>query len=258
MIGLLLAMYPAPWRRRYGEEFRAVLESRPLGPFDVADVLLGAVDARARVLRIAGLPDKSGGHHTMLRIGGLGAVAGGAMWVVGFIVSAQNSGGDASGWLALMAAGAIALLLAVVGLSAFQAHRNPRLAWAAFLIPAAGLLVTIAGLVGSFLAPSDVPVIAGWSWWGIWVLGLFGTVIGSILFAIATVEAGVLSRRAAMSLAISAVFFLFLAMLGWGNTGLEPLGQIVLATTVTAFGGSWAWLGASALRRGPIRSIAPA
>ncbi len=46
MIGLLLAFYPAQWRQRYGEEFRAVLESRPLGPFDFADVLIGALDAR--------------------------------------------------------------------------------------------------------------------------------------------------------------------------------------------------------------------
>ena len=53
MIGLLLAVYPASWRRRYGEEFRAVLESRPLGPFDVADVLLGALDAATPVRQVS-------------------------------------------------------------------------------------------------------------------------------------------------------------------------------------------------------------
>lgn len=258
MIGLLLAMYPAQWRRRYGEEFRAVLESRPLGPFDVADVLLGALDARSRVLRLAGMPENHGGHHTMLRIGGVGAIVGGAFWVVGFIVSSQNSEGDASGWLALMAAGTVALLLAVVGLSAFQAHRNPRLAWAAFLIPAAGLLITFAGLIGSFVGPSDSPIIAGWSWWSIWVVGLVGTVVGSVLFAVATVQAAVLSRRGGVALAASSVLFLLIAMLGWGAPTMEPLAQLLFGGSVVAFGGSWAWLGLSALRRGPIRAVAPA
>ena len=45
MIALVLRLYPARWRARYGDEFAAVLEERPLGPFDVADVLLGALDA---------------------------------------------------------------------------------------------------------------------------------------------------------------------------------------------------------------------
>ena len=41
---LLLRLYPS-WRARYGDEFAALLEERPLGPFDVADVVLGALDA---------------------------------------------------------------------------------------------------------------------------------------------------------------------------------------------------------------------
>jgi len=42
---LLVRLYPARWRARYGDEFELVLGDRPLGPFDVADVLLGALDA---------------------------------------------------------------------------------------------------------------------------------------------------------------------------------------------------------------------
>lgn len=41
----LLRCYPRRWRARYGEEFAALLEERSLGPFDVIDVLLGALDA---------------------------------------------------------------------------------------------------------------------------------------------------------------------------------------------------------------------
>lgn len=31
---ILLRLYPATWRARYEEEFLAVLEERPLSPFD--------------------------------------------------------------------------------------------------------------------------------------------------------------------------------------------------------------------------------
>ena len=258
MIGLLLVLYPAHWRRRYGEEFRAMLESRPLGPFDVADVLLGALDARFTRFRLLESSQPRGGQNVLLRIGGIGAIAGGAMWAIGFIVASQTSDGDESGWLVLMATGTVALLLAVVGLSAFQAHRNPRLAWAAFLIPAAGLLVTFVGLLGSFTGSSDGPVIADWTWWSIWVVGLLATVVGSILFGIATLQAAVLSRRAAFSLASSSFAFIFIALLGWGSSEIEPLAELIYGIAVVSFAGSWAWLGSSALRRGPIRAIAPA
>lgn len=45
---LLLALYPAWWRRQYGEEARAVLEEASLGPRGVLDILRGAVDAWLR------------------------------------------------------------------------------------------------------------------------------------------------------------------------------------------------------------------
>ena len=61
---LLIRCYPAAWRERYGDEFEAVLEERPLGPFDVADVLLGALDARLRMRnRRAGLDRTKGVQH---------------------------------------------------------------------------------------------------------------------------------------------------------------------------------------------------
>lgn len=45
---LLLRLYPAAWRARYEDEFLAVLEARPLSPFDAFDIGLGALDARLR------------------------------------------------------------------------------------------------------------------------------------------------------------------------------------------------------------------
>ena len=41
----LIALYPAAWRARYGDEFRALLASRPRSPREWVDIVLGAADA---------------------------------------------------------------------------------------------------------------------------------------------------------------------------------------------------------------------
>jgi hypothetical protein len=256
MIGLLLALYPAPWRRRYEEEFRAVLESRPIGPFDVADILLGALDARARAVRLVGAADPRGGRHTMLRIGGAGALSGGTLWVGGFL-GANLIRGDAFPWFVLIVVGTAGILLALVGLSAFQAHRSPVLAWAAFLIPGVGSTVSLIGLLGMLSMPdSDAPMIAGLSSWNVWALGSLATLVGCILFALATYQANVLSRAGARGLAISSAITLLLAM---GLAGpADGIGAVLLVGSLLVFAGSWLLLGVSALRRGPIRAITTA
>src|SRR5215211_6912174 len=119
MIATLIRLYPARWRARYGDEFSAVLEERPLGPFDVADVLLGALDA-----------------HLHLR--GLGAALLGAMLMT---------------------------LVALIGLSAFQARHHPLLTWAAFAIPALGAVMGLFGFAAVAITDSDSAVFAGLSPW---------------------------------------------------------------------------------------------
>lgn len=252
MIGLLLAVYPAGWRRRYGEEFRAVLESRPLGPFDVADVLLGAIDARLAPRRQTASGAIHGGPVVLLRIGGLGAVIGSALFFIGLFGASSGLVSDGTPWIALAALGTIGILAALVGLSAFQAYRDPKLAWAAFLIPAAGALVSVIGMAGMVLVgSSDNPFIGSMTPWTLWFFGFLTTVLGSILFGIATVRAGVLSRRAGQALAWSAVAVI---VIGFGGVGTDDgmVGATVVALAFGAFSLSWAMLGASALRRGPI------
>lgn len=258
MIGLLLAMYPARWRNRYGEEFRAVLESRPLGPFDFADVLIGALDARLTRSRFGAAAGIEGGHLVMLRIGGVGAIAGGILWFIGLAVSSWPGVGDGSAWFALVAVGTVGLLLALIGLSAFQAHRDPILAWAAFAIPGLGTIVSLMGATAMVLGGDEPLIFGSIDAWAVWALGLMGTVVGSIIFAIATIRAAVFSRRAAIGLAASAVIVLFVAS---GLSGIDqqtPVGQLLVAAAVGSFAASWVVLGIMALRRGPIRSIAPA
>ena len=258
MIGLLLALYPARWRTRYGEEFRAVLESRPLGPFDFADVLIGALDARLTRFRFAGAAGIDGGPLMMLRLGGFGAIAGGTFWFLGLAV-ASLPGGDDTAWLALVALGTVGLLLALIGLSAFQAHRDPMLAWAAFAIPGLGTLISVIGVTAMVLGPGDDPLVLGsYSAWSVWVLGLFGTLIGSIIFAVATIRAAVFSRRASIALAASSAIVL-ISMFGMMGTNAQGIVmQVLTAVVLGSFAASWIALGVMALRRGPIRTIAPA
>jgi hypothetical protein len=256
VIGLLLSLYPARWRRRYGEEFRAVLESRPLGPFDVADVLLGALDARLTPFRLPGT--NSGGHLVLLRIGGFGAVFGAAAWFIG-LAAASGIAFDEGGrlWVGVMVAGSLGLLVALIGLSAFQGHRQPRLAWVAFGIPAISTTASAVGAAGMLLLPEDGALFGTWSPWGIWMIGLLGTFVGSTLFAVATYRAAVLSRRAASALGgTSAVATFLMVFVALGPDASRA--WLVTATVVGAFAASWMWLGIGALRRGPIRAIEPA
>ncbi len=258
MIGLLLRLYPARWRRRYGDEFRAVLESRPLGPFDVADVLIGALDARLTRFRFAGAAGIQGGPLVMLRLGGIGALAGGALWFLG-LAAASAPGGKDDGWLALVALGTLGILFALIGLSAFQAHRDPILAWAAFAIPGVGTLVSLIGLAGMVLGPGVDPIPFGsFSAWSVWMVGMVATVIGSVIFAVATIRAAVFSRWAANARAVSSSITL---LVGFGVVGMDtqaPGAQVLQAAVGGAFAASWIALGIMALRRGPIRAIAPA
>jgi hypothetical protein len=258
MIGLLLAMYPARWRQRYGEEFRAVLESRPLGPFDFADVLIGALDARLTRFRFAGAAGIDGGPLMMLRLGGFGALFGGILWFLG-IAAASQPGGDDTAWLVLAALGTFGLLLAFIGLSAFQARRDPVLAWAAFAIPGLGSVASVVGLTVMAFGPGDDPLVLGsFSAWSVWILGLFGTLVGSIIFAVATIRAAVFSRRASIALAVSSAIVL-LTMLGMMGTNAQGIVmQLLTALVLGSFAASWIALGVMALRRGPIRAIAPA
>lgn len=255
MIGLLLSLYPARWRRRYGDEFRVVLESRPLGPFDVADVLLGALDARLTPFRLPGTA--TGGHLVLLRIGGFGAVFGGAAWFAGLAVASGLAAAEGGRpWLGVMAAGSIGLLVALVGLSAFQGHRRPVLAWVAFAVPAISTVASAVGATAMLVLPEDDSLF-GTSPWGIWMIGLVGLFVGSILFAVATYQADVLSRRAATALGAASAAAVLFALATSGGGAVEYT-WVPLFAIMAAFAGSWMWLGFSALRRGPIRAVSAA
>jgi hypothetical protein len=249
MIALLLRLYPARWRARYGDEFAAVLEERPLGPFDVADVLLGALDAHLHLRGLGAASQHAKGFAMSLRIGGYAAIAGGALWFLALAASAATQ--ELSGvWSVVLLAATGLLLVALVGLSAFQARSHPRLTWAAFAIPAVGAVVSLVGMAGMAIN-GDGRFIGGWSAWYVWAIGTVTLLVGSVLFALATWRAHALSRAAAGLLAVGSLVIFPLVAGVTGSIVPEPLGVVVSAVCLGAFSAGWVALGVSALRVRP-------
>jgi len=156
---LLIRLYPAAWRSRYGDEFEALLEERPLGPFDVADVLLAAIDAHASLRGLGAASHRQRSFTMSLRLGGSAAILGGALILAGFAGSSRDGSDSPFPAGALILAGTAALLIALIGLSSFQARRHPRLIWTAFAIPAIGTVVSCVGLVAMAIV-GDRPLVA--------------------------------------------------------------------------------------------------
>lgn len=237
---VLVRLYPASWRARYGEEFTALLEERPVGPFDVADIMFGAIDARLR-LRHLNVARETGGVAMSLRVGGIAAIIGAVLWFGGMFLASGTTGlvVDPVLGMSVLLAGSTALLVALVGLSAFQARSHPRLAWAAFAVPALGTIASIIGIAAAGLTTDD--------YWWLWFTGLVTTFIGSGLFALATYRTAVLSRRAAAALGIGSLLPLIGALLPV-LAFVPGLEQPVIAAAMLAFAGGWAALGVDAIR----------
>jgi len=247
MIALLLRLYPARWR---GNEFEQVLEDRPLGPFDVADVILGALDAHLHLRGLGAASEHRKGFSMTLRIGGYAAIVGGVLWLLVLAGNAINNGGDSfAPFLGYAIVGAtVATLVALTGLSAFQARSHPALTWAGFAIPAIGAVVGLIGYAAIVVTgDSDAAQIGGVSPWVIGSIGLLTMVAGSSLFAVATWRARSLSRTASGLLAVGAVLVV-LALFGATGALPAPVLMVPVLAAIIVFPAGWIAMGVSALR----------
>ena len=256
---LLLGLFPAPWRARYGEEFEALLEERPLGPFDVADILLAAFDAHLNLRGLTAASDHAKGFVMTLQFAGLAAVFGGLAWAAGLAISSADGTDGVGIGIWMFVAGTVLLLLALVGLSAFQSRSHPRLVWAAFIVPAVGAVVTTAGALLMALNP-DAKILVGLAGWDFWFVGLVTLVFGSGLFALASWRTGSVSRAGSALLGAAAVILLIALppMFGLVAIPWEPLLSIALAALLLTFSGGWIVLGLGAIRLDrPVTLVTP-
>jgi hypothetical protein len=232
MRSALIRCYPASWRARYGDEFAAVLDERPLGPFDVADILLGALDARLRLRGRDASLHATKGYAMSLRIGGIAAIVGSSLLAVAWFLGLGLLQVDDAIPPVFVVSGLAVLLIALAGLSAFQARTYPVLSWAAFALPAIGAIVVVVGAVATTLVADD--------FWGVGFLGVMLAAAGSALFAIATYRTAVLSRGAAVLLGVGSILP-FVTMLS------ENL-QSLVAVALICFLVGWFALGIQAIR----------
>ena len=231
MRSILIRCYPARWRARYGDEFLAILEERPLGPYDVADILLGALDARLRSRREGAARRQGRGFPMSLRVGGIAAIIGAVLWAVSGLLSLGLTAVDGAVPVAMLMAGMLVLLVAVAGLSAFQARTHPGAIWVAFAVTAIGTVVFFAGYVGS--------TVIGEGFWGLWFIGVATVMLGSGLFAAVTYQSRVLSRVGAALIGIGIVVILSQAV--FKIDALIPIGMACFAV-------GWFTLGVQAIR----------
>lgn len=182
---------------------------------------------------------------------GYAAILGGLLWLLVLVGNAINNGGDAfSPWLGYAVVVATAMtLIALIGLSAFQARRYPVLTWAAFAIPGLGAVLGLVGYAAIVVTgDSDALLVGGISPWMLASVGLITMVLGSVLFAIATWRTQTLSRTAAALLAVGGVLVV-VALLGVGSGGLSlPAAAVPVIAAIIVFPGGWIALGISALR----------
>jgi hypothetical protein len=245
MTSLLVRLYPASWRDRYGDEFESLLEERPLGPFDVADILLSAFDAHLRRVGSAAPGDHFRGVRMTLRNGGIAAIAGGGLWLISLTGASATQG--AQPWIALFVIALCALVVAIIGLSAEQGRRQPSLVWVAVSLPVIGAIVSVVGWVG-MATLGEEPFIAGVSAWNVWALGSLLVVIGSGLFAVASLRVRTLSRGGTALLAAGALIAVG-SLLGIAFVeAFGDSGSRIGLFGIFAFAAGWIWIGMNAIR----------
>lgn len=252
----ILRLYPAGWRERFGEEMESILDERAMGPFEMVDLLLGALDAHLHLRGLGNRSEHRKGITMSLRTAGIAAIAGGTLWGLSWLMMAANEflggGDDVPLAIFTVLAASAALLVALAGLSSVQARRNPRVVWASFVAGAIGLIA----IIGAW----PLMVVTESAYY-LFIIGLVAFPLGSIVFGIITYRTNGLSRVAAGALAVGGVVQLIgmAAILNGSPMSVGP-GLAVMVLGSVAFAGAWIGLGLDAVRRDrlPIASPTPA
>lgn len=227
----LVALYPAAWRSRYGDEFLAVLTSRPPSMGDRVDIVRGAVDARLHPQLPAPerVPDRYG----------LGPLVGFVL-LVGAVLLAANGPvhRDEYGSYRYGAAALPFFVLAAVLLSVGLYRLVERLPAGAGWTRAVGWIAIVAG-----------PVWAVMPW--VMPIGL-AFLLGALGLAVGARRAGVLPAWSvillAVTLAIPAGFFTAMPFLPWYASRVAGLDFLIIIGPISVL---WLVVGGLLLRGFP-------
>ncbi|HEX4898047.1 MAG TPA: hypothetical protein VFV53_06760 [Candidatus Limnocylindrales bacterium] len=235
----LISLYPGPWRERYESELRDLLAARPPNLAGRLDLVAGALDAWLHPeLIVPGAADRR--PSTRVRLAGLAAVAGGALWLAmtTTLVVVASTGRDAdftvAGWV-------VVLLMTVAALGATPAGRARGV----------GALILLAGLL------FGLGVVLPWELKPLPVVPLLLVVFGGLL-TIATVRTG-LSRSAQRTI-VGIGFGLPFPVVIAGLAGLLPYlpsTPAVLLSLVWVYGVAWLIVGGVLILGGGNRLPAP-
>ena len=166
-----------------------------------------------------------------LRIGGIAAILGAGVlasaWFLGSGIFVDN--GPVAGFLLVLGLGL--LVLALAGLTSFQARTYPVTSWTAFALLVVGTVLAIISFIG--VAAEEE------GYWELGIISLLAGLAGTGLFAIVTYQTAALSRPAAVLLATGAVIP-FLAMVT-----SQP---IFIVPALICFLLGWFLLGVQAIR----------
>src|SRR4029078_8632254 len=175
------------------------------------------------------------------------AVVGVALCLLSLAGASVIQGADGQPWQALFMLALGALLGAMIGLSGHQCREQPCLVWAAVAIPIIGAAISAVGMLGMAII-GDAPFLFGASPWEVWVLGPIAFILGSGLFALASLRGGRVSRVGAILLIIGAAAALPLLFGVAYSTVPGVPGTIMSILGIFAFAGGWVWLGIGAIR----------
>jgi hypothetical protein len=237
MIRLLLRLYPGRWRARYGAEFAALLKEHALAPYDVLDVLFGALDAHLHLRRLGAGSTGARGYRMSVRIGAYAALWTGILWFFGVV--GYNP--------VFIAASGIAYILAVTGLS----YNHPGVRATRIWPPAA------IGIIGGAMSTVGALAVQLNGWNIAWTLGypMALLVIGigivqasSLLFAVSLLRDGTAGRRVARFLLVGSalgVATMAASVLVWASAfpPFVPAGAIEVFSAVAMIWFATGWIG---------------
>jgi hypothetical protein len=172
MTGVLRA-YPRWWRRRYGDEMRALLEAADPRPGDRRDLLRGALDAWLHP------PEPS-------HVPALAALLGGGIWTtIGARIASQPVKPDWPGYLIeavpFAVVAAVLLLISVIGIALRAADAHGRASALAIVLAIVGYAAWIAAMIATIGGAGDPAAL-----WATQTVAMIGT--GSIGLIVRTVD----------------------------------------------------------------------